>query len=42
MNTIGTVEEEADETALWIEYLRDLNIVSKGTGEPIIKEVYEV
>ena len=25
INKIGIVEEEADETALWIEYLLDLN-----------------
>jgi four helix bundle protein len=41
INKIGIVEEKADETALWIEYLIDLTIVSKDNGEPIIKEVYE-
>jgi four helix bundle protein len=42
INKIGIVEEEADETALWVEYLIDLNIVCKDKGEPIIKEVYEL
>jgi four helix bundle protein len=42
INKIGIVEEEADETALWIEYLIDLNIVPKDKGETILREVHEL
>ncbi|MCX6120499.1 MAG: four helix bundle protein [Ignavibacteriales bacterium] len=42
INKIGIVEEEADETALWIEYLLELNIVAKDKGETPLKEVYEL
>jgi four helix bundle protein len=42
INKIGIVEEEADHTALWIEYLLELNIVAKDKGETLLKEVYEL
>jgi len=42
INKIGIVEEEADETVLWIEYLIDLDLVPKDKGEAILKEVSEL
>jgi len=42
INKIGIVEEEADETALWIEYLLELNLVPKDKGEAILREVHEL
>ena len=38
----GIVEEEADETPLWNEYLLDFNWVLKDRGEAILKEVHEL
>lgn len=42
INKIGIVEEEADETALWIEYLIDLKIADEVNLRALLAEVYEL
>ncbi len=42
ISKIGIVEEEADETAFWLEYLVDLNLVDPKRTEPLMKEVREL
>jgi four helix bundle protein len=39
---IGVVEEEADETAFWLELIIDSNIRSKKQIEPLLKEAGEL
>jgi four helix bundle protein len=42
ISKIGIVEEEADETLFWLEYLLDLNLVNSGNAEPLMKEIKEL
>ena len=42
INKIGIVEEEADETAFWPEYLVDLHFVNQDKAEPLMKEIREL
>jgi four helix bundle protein len=39
---IGVVEEEADETAFWLELIIDSNIRGKTQIEPLLKEASEL
>jgi four helix bundle protein len=39
---IGVVEEEADETAFWLELIIDSNIRSEKQVEPLLKEAGEI
>jgi four helix bundle protein len=39
---IGVVEEEADETAFWLELVTDSNIRGKAQIEPLLKEASEL
>jgi four helix bundle protein len=39
---IGVVEEEADETAFWLELIVDSNIRAKTQIEPLLKEASEL
>ena len=39
---IGVVEEEADETAFWLELIIDSNIRSEKQVEPLLKEAGEL
>jgi four helix bundle protein len=39
---IGVVEEEADETAFWLELIIDSNIRGKTQIEPLLKEACEL
>jgi four helix bundle protein len=39
---IGVVEEEADETAFWLELITDSNIRGKAQIEPLLKEASEL
>src|SRR5258708_10433501 len=39
---IGVVEEEADETAFWLELIIDSNIYGKTRIEPLLKEASEL
>jgi four helix bundle protein len=39
---IGVVEEEADETAFWLELIIDSNIHGKTRIEPLLKEASEL
>ena len=39
---IGVVEEEADETAFWLELIVDSNIRSEKQVEPLLKEAGEL
>ncbi len=39
---IGVVEEEADETAFWLELIIDSNIHGKTQIEPLLKEASEL
>ena len=39
---IGVVEEEADETAFWLELIIDSKIRSKKQIEPLLKEAVEL
>jgi four helix bundle protein len=42
INKIGIVEEEADETALWLEYLIDLSLADRNQCLQLLKEVREL
>ncbi|MBI5463989.1 MAG: four helix bundle protein [Ignavibacteriales bacterium] len=42
INKIGIVEEEADETALWLEYLIDLHLAEPAATENALREVREL
>ena len=42
ISKIGIVEEEADETAFWLEYLIDLDLVDSTRAEPLLTEVKEL
>ncbi len=42
INKIGIVEEEADETLFWPEYLLDLNLVDRKSADPLMKEMREL
>ena len=42
ISKIGIVEEEADETAFWLDYLVDLNFVDPRKAGPLIKEIKEL
>jgi len=42
INKIGIVEEEADETVLWLEYILDLSLADKVVVEKELKEVNEL
>lgn len=42
INKIGIVEEEADETVLWLEYILDLSLAGKAVVEKELKEVNEL
>ena len=42
VNKLGIVEEEADETALWLEYIRDLALVDRHVVENELREVNEL
>lgn len=42
ISKIGIVEEEADETAFWLEYLVDLQFVDPRKAEPLVKEIKEL
>jgi four helix bundle protein len=39
---IGVVVEEADETAFWLEFIRDAEILEGKVLMPLVKEVYEL
>ena len=42
INKLGIVEEEADETALWVEYLNELNLIPRDKGEALHREISEL
>ena len=42
INKIGIVEEEADETALWLEFISELSLADKLIVEKELKEVNEL
>lgn len=39
---LGIVEEEADETAFWLEIIIESGIIKKDLIEPLLNEVYEI
>jgi four helix bundle protein len=39
---IGVVEEEADETAFWLELIVDTNVCAQTQKEPLLKEAGEL
>ena len=42
INKLGYVEEEADESAHWLELLLEDGKVSEATARPLIREAYEL
>jgi four helix bundle protein len=42
ISKVGIVEEEADETSFWVEYLVDLGFLDSKRAEPLQKEIKEL
>jgi four helix bundle protein len=42
ISKLGVVIEEADETALWLELLVEINVIAPVKLSPLIKEAYEL
>jgi four helix bundle protein len=42
ISKLGTVEEEADETAFWLELLIDASLMSEGKIRPLLNEASEI
>jgi len=42
INKIGIVEEESDETAFWLDYLVDLELVDSKKAAPLVDEIKEL
>jgi four helix bundle protein len=42
ISKIGIVEEEADETAFWLDYLVDLDLLDPKKAAPLMREVTEL